>query len=288
MLVGDNVSTLQTASGAEAEFFQRLARQGFAGGRAGVTQQGIYCFTARGDLLAADNSRDPERVRRCLDMALARWRELPQERRTGAALDRAQRRGEDLYPRDGLVLRLYSRDIGENRRTLGDLANPWNTDTAWFTAAEVRQVLPRTIRAGAVQEWPAPLSRRLARFHLVDGVLGQPMPFPDRSIDRASMRTEVVRVDESRVTIRFSGEMRATDGNRSLASRLLGRASYDSRQGRFTSVELVATAARRGSSHRAPYIRNDTGSGTIGFLFLLAADTPVDRVAPALFAGYGW
>lgn len=288
MLVGDNVNTLQVGTGAEAEFFQRLAKQGFAGGRSGVTQQGIYCFTAGGELLASDNSRDPERVVRCIDAALTRWKDLPRERRTAGSADKPNRRGEDLYPRDGLVLRMYCRDLGDNKRSLGDLPNPWNTDTAWFTRAEMRQLLPREFRAGAAQDWPASLSRRLARLHLVDGVLGQPTPFFDRSVDKASLRTEITRMDGDQVSLRLVGECRATEGKRSLATQILGRATYDQKQVRFTAFELLATGARRGSTHRGPYIRNDTGSGTIGFVFLLAGDTAVDRVAPALFAGYGW
>jgi hypothetical protein len=289
VLAADNVNSLQVGSGAEAEFFQRIARQGYARGRPGVTQQGIYCFTAAGELLASDNTRDPNRMQRCLDTALARWETLSREQRGGAGGSaRPNRRGEDFYPKNGLVLRMYARDLGKDRRSLADLENPWNSDMVWVSQAEMRQFLPREIGITAIQEWPASLVRRLARLHLLDCVLGQPTPFQDRHLEKAWLRTEITQANGGRISFQLTGETRAADGNRSLQTQLLGRGTYDQKQGRFTAFELLATGTRRGSTHRAPHIRDGAGSGAIGFAFLLAADSPVDRVAPAHFGAYGW
>src|SRR5262249_56775319 len=64
-----------------AEFFQPIARQGYAGNRPNVTQQGTYCFAPNGVFLGSDNTRDPQRMARLLESALTRWNALPKSQR---------------------------------------------------------------------------------------------------------------------------------------------------------------------------------------------------------------
>ena len=66
------MSRLQSGRDAECQLFQKVARQGRAGGRPGVSQQGIYAVAPSGVLLADLNSNDPVRVLEMLARGLER------------------------------------------------------------------------------------------------------------------------------------------------------------------------------------------------------------------------
>ncbi|MFO0876170.1 MAG: hypothetical protein U0840_02265 [Gemmataceae bacterium] len=289
--VADEMFSLHNGSGPEAELFQALARAGFAGGRRGTTQQGYYYFTPSGQLLASDNSRDPLRVARMMDVALARWKALPRDRRllprTPETNPGGRSRGESHYPADGLVLRQFTRDLGASRRTLGDLEDPWNTDMVWISAAEVRRMVPATARKGDRYAVPESVIQRLARLHLVDSVLGQTSPFQPRSVTEARLEVEITERNADEVRLALTGRTRASEGTRSIDLRLLGRATFDPRTNRFTSFELFATGTRTGRQPQS-YIRDEAGRGEIGFAFILAGDSKADKVAPSYFGAYGW
>jgi hypothetical protein len=125
-------------------------------------------------------------------------------------------------------------------------------------------------------------------MQVVDSVLGQPWPFPPATVQRAGMAMEVTAINGDRVTLRLTGATRPTEKDRALELTLLGRATYDLKCARFVTFELVATGTRRGSRHRAPYVGEPAGGGSIGFAFVLAGDAPADRTAPAFFAASGW
>src|SRR5207245_2361356 len=86
----DEVHSLFNGRGPEAELFQALAKQGFAGGKADFTQQGFYCLTPSGRLLCSDNTRDPARAARLLELALSRWNALPEGQRYRSELPSAE------------------------------------------------------------------------------------------------------------------------------------------------------------------------------------------------------
>src|SRR5688572_31580443 len=67
---------------AEGKFFRDVADQGPRKGQGGSTRQGIYCFTADGELLVYKNAgQNPDVMRDVLRDGLARWRKLPDARR---------------------------------------------------------------------------------------------------------------------------------------------------------------------------------------------------------------
>jgi len=285
--VADDMYRFTVGSGPEAEFFKSIARQGHAGLRAGQTQQGVYVFAPSGEFLASDISVSPDRIMTLLRRGLDRWKELPRGRRlmkpAPAADPPGRERAEKHHPKDGLVLRVFTRDRGDaNRRSYGDRTDPWNTDMAWFTADEMREFVPARGR----REIPAHLVRRLARVHLLDFVRGLPLsPFQDGSVERASMQADVVEVKAGVVSMRLTGESRAVEAGRGIETRMLGRATWDPEKSRFTSFELVATGTRWGPARGAG---DNDGPGGIGYVLKLAGDAPHDRVAPWFFGAYGW
>lgn len=264
-------------------------------------------------LLADLNSSDPARVLEMLERGLDAWKQLPKEERLGPELpplDQTDvRRSERFYPEGGLVLRINSRDLPREKppmpsRPGGDWRQTaWNYDFAWFRPEEARQMVPEKAVVGEKRRIPDALIRRLARFNLVDNVRGETQPYAEEHVERAVWHAEVVKVEGGRVSLRLTGETRAaaegmwsigglrrpepTPQKRGHETQLLGFATYDPGTQRFTAFELLALGTRWGGSQfnqRA----DDLDPAPIGTLFVLAGDTPVERVAPAFFRRYGW
>jgi hypothetical protein len=288
VLATDEVYALASGRGPEADFFRSFASKGYARMQAGQTQQGIYCITPTGELLSSDNTRDPRRAVRGLKDALSRWQSLPRERRLRATAPEknpgGRERYEDLYPKDGLVLRVFIRDVG-NARAMGGIPSPFNVDFAWFKAEEARQLVPPAIRAGETQAWPDAVVRRIARLHLVDIATFLGDAWQDRSIEKAALTSRITDVKGDLATLRLSGEVKASQDTRTLQATLLGRATFDVRTRRFTEFDIVAAGPRSGIGHRSSA---EDHPSTIGFVFQLAGDTPAEHVPPNFFGGYGW
>jgi hypothetical protein len=305
------VSRLQSGGDAECQLFQKIARQGRAGGRPGVSQQGTYVVAPSGILLADLNSSDPVRMREMLARGLERWKQLPREERLGPELPVLEqtdaRRPERFYPEGGLVLRVSSRDLPRENAPARPGADwrqtAWNHDYAWFRPEEARQIVPEKAAVGEKSQIPAALIRRLARCNLVDNVRGETQPYLDAHIQRAEWQSEVVKVEGRQVTLRLTGETRAfaegmwsigglrrpepTPQKRGHETKLLGRATYDLEKRKFVAFEMLALGTRWGGSQfnqRA----DDLDPAPIGTLFVLAGDTPAERVAPAFLRHYGW
>ena len=294
VLATDEVYSLCTRRGPEAEFFRSFASKGFAGMREGMTQQGFYYITVAGELLFSDNTRDPRRAVRGMREALSKWKDLPRDRRLRSPTPEknlpGRDRGEDLYPKDGLVLRECVRDVGERRAIEGSTA-AINFDYAWFKAEEARQLVPSPVRKGSTLAWPDALARRLAKLHLVDTVPGLGDAFTDRGIERATISSEVTDVKGDLVTIRIAGETKAVEQFRTanvpltMELKLLGRATFDVRASKFTAFELVAAGPRSGKPIRS---HAEDKSTTIGFVFQLATDRPAEHIPPNFLGAYGW
>ncbi len=303
----DEVGRLQRGQDGECLLFQKIAEQGHYAGRTvpSKTRQGIYAATAGGTLLASVNTRNPRRVADMLERALARWEELGRkERKEGASPVESVRRWETRYPADGLVLRTSVRDIDRESGPADWRAEAWNQDFAWFTREEALAMLPESKTVGAEGVWPADLAARLARCHLVDAVRGQVPAFAREHVERARIETRVLSADSGTLELELSGSTRAvargrwgvlnfkdlkepSEQERGFETELLGRATFDRKQERFTRFELIAAGTRWGGT---PFnARGDDLEPTpIGVSFSLTQGTPPERVAPALVWEYGW
>ena len=153
----DEVWFLQNTAGAEGEWFRAAAEQGHYGGRVGTTRQGIYAVAPSGKLLASMNHNNPRRVAKMLRTALEAWKAMPKAKRLeGAPVGDAPWRWERLYPEDGLVLRVNTRDLPRNDsfddvREANWKSKAWNQDYAWFRKAEARSFVPDERSVGATQ-----------------------------------------------------------------------------------------------------------------------------------------
>jgi hypothetical protein len=299
----DDVGALQRGEGELDRFFQRVAEQGHYAGRTQPTntRQGIYAFAPCGAFLGSINTRSPQAVATMLREALAKWEDLPEEHRYPARLP-AQWTWADLYPEDGLVLRVYSRDLPRDESELpGDWrAEAWNQDFAWFRKAEARQFLPQKPEPGAARDVPKKLVERIATLNLVDNVRGQTPAFRAEHVQEATLSSEVIAVEDGVMRLRLSGRAKLeasgrwrTDGHRDAPEQrqrgadftLVGEADWDIATERFARFDLLAIGDRWGATQyngRA----DDPGPAPMGVLFTITGEP--ERVPPAYIWSYGW
>src|SRR5207249_1375401 len=79
------------------------------------------------------------------------------------------------YPEDGLVLKVYTRDLPRETDTRPEdwRRSAVNHDHAWFTKAEAASMVPERASVGDRSPVPPAIVRRLARFHLIDNTRGE-------------------------------------------------------------------------------------------------------------------
>jgi hypothetical protein len=258
-------------------------------------------------MLASINSNDPKAMADMLRRALSKWNSMTAEERMLAADPAKQkaevRRLEDRYPLDGLVLRVFSRDLPRENKPSDWRAEAWNQDYAWFTKDEVRSFLPASIVLGQKATLPEALALRLAMFNFVDNVRGQTSHYDAKDIQSARLDVEVVGVAGAIATLKLTGDFKsAREGTWSIAGfqdmnspspqrrgisvKLFGSAKFDILKQTLGSFDVVATGTRIGATQyngRA----DDPGPAPIGFLLTKAGASPAERVAPAFYWAYG-
>ena len=273
----------------DALLFRKFAKQRTVakGNRGGA--QGHYAVAPSGELLAASSSANPEVLVEMMKQGLAKWEALPREKRLlskspDPKASENWRLQENLYPDNGLVLRVVARDRTRER---------WpdsNLDYAWFRKDEARAFLSAEPKTGSKHNVPPELVQRLARFHLLDNVHALNYTFfPEEAIERARLTSTVVSVVGDLVTLTLEGETRA-----SLVSpkkigyepKLLGRATFNIKEQKFVAFELLAVGMRWGLGNCNQ--RHDPTPALMGIVFTLAGDSPAERLPPAFVSRYGW
>lgn len=309
--VADEVGRLQRADDAECRWFRKVAEQGHFAGRTEPTgtRQGIYAVAPSGALLASINSTNRRRVAGMLRRALAKWKNMPPEKRRmsrelPAAPQKSRGWMKHFYPTGGLVLKMTTRDLPRKRRSYDWRERAWNMDYAWIRKEEARRFLSARPAVGDKHELPADIIRRIARCHLVDNVRGQTKSYADADVQSANLTSEVVAIEDGRVSLRLVGAARlAAEGvwaihgfydaadpkqqSRGYDAKLYGKAEYDLEAERFVAFELVAIGDRWGGTQYNSRGR-DLEPAPMGVLFSLAGDTPAERMPPAAFWDYGW
>lgn len=303
----DEVGRLQRQKDPECLLFQRIAEQGHYAGRTepSDTRQGIYATTADGRLLASINTRSPRAMAGMLRKALERWEALeddPTPVEASSIEIEGVWRWERFYPEDGLVLRVVTRDVDRTGGPDDWRADAWNLDHAWFRREEAQALVPAAGEVGASAPWPDELVARLARCHLVDSVRGQVPAFEAGEVERAALTSTVTAVDGPYVELSITGATRTAargewhvngfsdapaEHERGYEAELLGQATFDRAQGRFTAFALVAAGTRWGGT-RFNGRGDDLDPAPMAVSFTLAGDAPAERVAPALVWVYGW
>jgi hypothetical protein len=281
-----------------------VADQGPRKGAGGSTRQGIYCLTASGKLLAYRNSQDASVMRETLELGLKRFMALPADERKPGAVEvppagKVDGRYTRTPPRGGLVLRSYTRILeredkgtfakGKCGFTGGDRPA---RDHVWLTKDEAQSLIPADVRKGQVIPMPASITRRLARFHLLDNTRGEPSAWRAGDVRRAKLTWTVTAVSDSGVTMELTGTaLLSNDANPDKASRgydvaLRGVLRFDRTKKAITRLNLLALGDHWGRSTFTPGAR--PGRTPLGIAFELVTGTaPADRIPPQMARDVG-
>lgn len=303
--MADEVHRLQNGKDDESRLFQGVAEKGHYGGRTRPTptRQGIYALTPSGMFLGSINTRRATHVQRMLEEALAKWSTLDSDARRGQDGHGVRaNRVEYRYPDDGLVLQVFTRDLPRDRKFGDWRGDAWNQDFAWFTRDEAAGFLPADPKPGDRHVVPKALVERLSRCHLIDNVRGQTSSFPQSAVRVAELTATVTGIDGDTVSLKLEGRSKtSTKGSwtvnglrsdkkskqqRGYDARLLGRATFDRRKGRFAAFDLCAIGERTGGT-RYNARGDDLEPSPMGVALVLAKDTPQNRVPPAHIWSYG-
>ena len=288
----DNVSRLQRGSDPESVFFQDMANHGHYGGRPGSTRQGIYVCAPSGKFLASINTTSPDRVLEMMRDGLAAWEKLAAgERRLSAeSAIKPRHRWEDIFPSDGLIMNVVSRDLPEQCDPSAPCTDKWNQDHVWYSKEEARRWLGDDPQVADIHQVPEELVTRLARFHVVDNVKGETPRFSREGVKGSRISTEVVERSGASVKLKIYGQTRgvAAEGwwqsANGVVTRLLGHATFDFERDAFVEFEMVALGRRWGFT-RYNGRRRDPESGPVGYVFTLAAPD-AHRIVPASIFAY--
>ena len=293
----NEVWRLQGAQDNDANIFQEMANKGHYR-NAGGSRQGIYVCTPKGDLLSSINSLNADVVLNTIKAGLEKWHELPltERRLPENHLLNATHRWENSYPEDGLVLTSYNIDLFTDPPTYEERSDRWNIDHVWFNKEESSQWLPNHPKVGDIYDLPGKLTDRLFRFHLVDNVRGQTLPFAPTEIKSYSLRVEILEYQKDKMRFKITGSSLAIAKgewllgendwtpthslNHSMETNLLGEATYNLTLEKFIEFEMVAIGHRFGKTQNNGR-NHGPDSNYIGFLFRRSQDRTSDRIAPA-------
>ena len=203
----------------EGDFFRKVADQSPRKGTNGGTRQGIYVFTADGELLGYRNhGGDAEVMKKVFRDAKAKFDALPEARRKPGSVKvpAAGKPDSDYHrvlPEGGLVLKVNARILeskaesfvkGTCEFTGGDQAS---RDYCWISADEMKALAPSKPEVGFCYDVPAKIAERLARFHLVDNTRGEPEFWKKEHVRRNRMTLMVLDVKDDAVELRLDGDV---------------------------------------------------------------------------------
>ena len=274
-----------------------MANKGHYANRGG-TRQGIYVCTPEGELLSSINSLNPDHVFENILIGLDKWNKLsPKIKNTPDHFDPVpDHRWENSYPESGTVLKCTKVDLLSDPPSESERADRWNMDHVWFNSDETRLWIKNNIKVGDSYNLPKIITDRFFRFHLVDNVRGQTLPFAPQEIKESIIKMNVENIKDNIIQFRIEGQSKAIANgpwllgendwtpnhelNHSITTKLLGSASYNQVSKSFLEFEMVGIGERVGKTQNNGR-KNSPEESHIGFLFELAGKKKSDKIAPA-------
>lgn len=293
---------LQRSNDLDARFFQKMADEGHYQ-KAGGTRQGIYVCSPSGKLLSSINSLNPDHVLETIQLGLEKWRSLTEKEKLlpeGVSIS-TNHRWENSFPSGGLFLKTYNIDLFTDPPLSSTRSDRWNMDHVWFSSIEKMEWLPKEPNIGDIYTVPKNISDRLFRFHLVDNVRGQTLPFAIEEIKNGQIQIKVEAITKMVAKLSISGSSRAVAKgewlmgendwkpyyllDHGMSTRLKGYAEVDLEKKKFNEFEMVALGFRYGvTENNARFSSPD--SSFVGFLFTLDDKSDGNRIPPAFVDVY--
>jgi hypothetical protein len=281
---------------AEGRFFRSVASQGQRKGEDEATRQGIYCFTADGQLLAYRNAgQAPDVMRDVLRQGLRAWQQLPVSRRRPGGVqvshpDKSDPRYTRTPPRGGQIVKVYTRILDRDHgvfckgtcSTLG--GDQTARDHLWLTAAECQSIVPVTTKAGDRFSLRPAVAERILRFHLTDNTRGEPPMWQREDIRAQQLGLTVEDATSGVVRLRLDGSVLLANtadvakAGRGFAVHLLGHLAYNGARQALERFDVVAVGDHWG---QGPFTRGARpGRQPLGIVFELASGTSAADLVP--------
>ena len=281
----------------EGEFFRTVADQSPRKGLNGATRQGIYLFTADGELLGFKNhGGDAGVMKKVFTDAKAKFDKLPLARRKAGAVTVPDAGKPDAkyhheLPEDGIILKVHGRILEAKAETFvkgkctitgGDQAS---RDYCWISADEKKSLIPSKSEVGFRYALPEKIAERLARFHLIDNTRGEPEFWKKGDVRKSNITLTVTVVKDDAIELRLDGELLLSSEADSAKSKvgfepkLSGSLRYIPSKNAFVLFDVVAVGDYWGHSAYTPGSR--AGRTPFGVSIGLADVTkPSERIYP--------
>ncbi|MBI2945373.1 MAG: hypothetical protein HYY25_14360 [Candidatus Wallbacteria bacterium] len=286
---------------------------------------GFYAIAPSGRPLASFN-KNPRvgdtHLKPMLEEALAEWKKLTKEERllkssVTSELAHGFRWSHFIdgrrIPEGTLVLRNFTRDL--ERGPFDPKANGnygkewtlgmWNMDATWYE--NPAEMVPERLEVGQRFSLPERFARRLARYQLVDNVLGLSTPFGRDDVKVASIDGVVEKIEGDVVQIKLEGATRTvargvwkqsevstpTPAERGFETSVYGWVRWNKASRKFEQFDMLCVGKRWGSTESnrrfddefPPYTDNRAAS-PIAVAFRLIDGTVADAVPPMMLMLY--
>jgi hypothetical protein len=269
---------------AVGQYFWKVVQQGHNRNRpTEQTRQGVYAATPDGVGLGSINTWSAERTAEMLRGALEKWKQRPEAGKVDQGRPTLDADYSRQPPEGGLIVDVFTRiplDFSGAERWSRNSAT--GRDHLWLTREEWRSLRPSEWRKGASYPVPRGIAERLARFHLIDNVRGEPNMWRPAQIRQLDLTLHVEDPAAGKLRLEGTAQMQAPgDGrasDRGYDARLQGTLTFDRKGDRFTNFNLLAWGEAWG---HGTYTRGaPPGRFPLVIAFSLAGDAPSDRVPP--------
>lgn len=240
--------------------------------RQGNTAQGFYVLDAAGGFYGYNNNRSVERVDTLLDRALIAFRQAPNTREGPTGAELAAPRGPEP-PIGTTTLRVFTRirpvpegAVESNRRV--------NRDHLWISQDEILALIAGQSEGKPFRP-PETLARRLARFHLVDNVRGEPDMWTAPQVKSLELTATPTKTG---LSVAGNFEMQTEAGDRGFKGTFEAAIVLDPTQKRLTSFRAIAQGTAWGASTYCP--DPPKGRFPVVIAFLNVDDAMAKKVPP--------
>lgn len=197
---------------AEGEFYQSIARQGPRKDMSQTTQ-GLYVCDAAGKFYGSCNNRHADTLKGIMREALKKFNteEQPDALEESAVDPKYDR----SVPDGAVVIQVNTKVLSGYKETDNEFLKIFQRsiarDNLWILAGEIEQ-----LKRGVVAE---SLSRRIARFHLIDNTRGEPNMWSSDDIESL----EMTLADDGS----FGGEVEVKSSRAGFRTKLVGKVKFD-------------------------------------------------------------
>lgn len=256
------------------------------------TAQGFYIAGADGTAYGWYHQfRDPQRVSAFMDGAVAKFRQKPP-----AAVDVPQQnvKGPGNTPPDPStsVVRIFSR-IRPLPAEADRIAMAVGRDHIWIYADEVKAMVDASAKVGVEFALPPSIVFRLARFHFISNVKGQPGTWKANEVQKAAVSAKVIAVTSNRRTLSLLGEfaIESPTGADGFTGKLEGELELDAKTNKVARFRAYVEGEGFGDhswARGSEYAAREGTRGRFPLVFALVdANDTVARTLPPSALYYG-